>query len=79
MNKILFELDSIDITPFSNEEYEGVEIKWDSNQGFGTYTLYRVKGSSNWIADSEHMDSNENKNFLRKLLQKFADEVEVIE
>lgn len=79
MSKILFELDSIDVTPFSNEKYEGIEIKWDSNQGFGTYFIYRAKGSSNWIANSEHMDSNENKNFLLKLLQKFVDEVEVEE
>lgn len=78
MDKILFELDSTEITPFSNKEYEGIEIKWDSNRGFGTYFIYRAKGTSNWIADSEHMDSNENKNFLRMLLQKFADEVEVV-
>ncbi len=29
--------------------------------------------------DSEHIDSNENKNSLRTLLQKFADEVKVVE
>ncbi len=79
MNRLLFELESVDVTPFSNEKYEGIEIKWNSNQGFGTYFLYRAKGSSNWIADSERMDSNENKNFLPKLLQKFVDEVEVEE
>ena len=79
MSKFLFELESVYVTPFSNEKYKGIEIKWNSNQGFGTYFLYRAKGSSNWIADSEHMDSNENKNFLLKLLQKFVDEVEVEE
>lgn len=79
MNRLLFELESVEVTPFSNEKYEGIEIKWNSNQGFGIYTLYRVNGSSIWLADSEHMDSNENKNFLRELLLKFADEVEVIE
>lgn len=78
MHKFLFELESVDVTPFSNEKFDGIEIKWCSNLGFGTYTLHHVKDSSNWVADSEHMDSNENKKFLRELLQKFIDEVEVV-
>lgn len=65
------------VIPFSNEKYDGIQIEWDADIGFGMYTLYRGKGSGKWCADSEHMDSSDDKDFLKKLLSLFVDEVQI--
>lgn len=58
--------------PYSNEKYEGLTITWYSDIGFGEYTIYRESGSDKWYADSEGMDSNNDKSFLNKLLELMA-------
>lgn len=63
------------MTPFSNEKFNGIRIEWDSDIGFGEYTIYRETGTDQWYADSECMDSGENKEFLRELLKLIADNV----
>jgi hypothetical protein len=79
-----FEVDKInlnirEIDPFANNKYTGFVIGWNSDIGFGEYTLYRDVKSSKWYAHSEHMDSNEDKAFLKELLKLFVDRLEITE
>lgn len=72
-------LDAYEIEPFVNEKYTGIVIKWDSDIGFGEYTIYKANGSDKWQADSEHMDSNEDKAFLNELLKQFVTSLDIID
>jgi hypothetical protein len=79
-----FEVDKInldvhEIEPFINEKYVGFVIKWDSDIGFGEYTIYKAVGSDKWQADSEHMDNNEDKAFLKELLKLFVGSLEIVD
>lgn len=68
-----------EVIPFCNTETSGVYFGWTSNIGYGEYVIRREHGSDKWVAKSEHMDSNDDKDFLKKLLEKFVEEVEVVE
>lgn len=72
-------LDAYEIEPFINEKYTGFVIKWDSDIGFGEYTIYKAVGSDRWQADSEHMDSNEDKAFLNELLAQFVTSLDIVD
>lgn len=66
-----------DIEPFVNEKYIGFKILWSGNIGFGEYTIYKVVGEEKWYADSEYMDTTEDKEFLEILLKDFLKQLEV--
>lgn len=70
-------LDAYELEPFVNEKYTGIVIKWDSDIGFGEYTIYKANGSDKWQADSEHMDNNEDKAFLNELLKQFVTSLDI--
>lgn len=53
----------------------GIRIEWNSDLGFGQYDIQVREGKI--VADSESMDSGEDKDFLRKLLSIIADKAEV--
>ena len=72
-------LDAYEIEPFINEKYMGFVIRWDSDIGFGEYTIYKAVGSDKWQADSEHMDSSEDKAFLIELLSQFVNSLEIVD
>jgi hypothetical protein len=72
-------LDAYEIEPFVNEKYTGIVIKWDSDIGFGEYTIYKAADSNKWQADSEHMDNNEDKAFLNELLKLFVGSLEIVD
>lgn len=72
-------LDTYEIEPFINEKYVGFVIKWDSDIGFGEYTIYKAVGSDKWQADSEHMDNNEDKAFLNELLKQFVTSLYIVD
>ena len=64
--------------PFNNEKFKGFVIYWASIDGFGSYTIYKPTHEDDpdtWYADSEHMDTNDNKQFLKRLLCELADRV----
>ena len=71
-------LDIHEVEPFTNEAYSGFVITWHSDIGFGEYTLYKTVGSAEWKADSEHMDNNEDKAFLRELLKLLAEKIDIV-
>ena len=70
-------VDVYEVEPFVNEDYKGVILRWESNIGFGEYTLYFENGE--WHGDSECMDSTEDKWFLKKLLDNFIEKLKVEE
>ena len=63
----------------SDKEIEVLGIDWDCNLGFGRYELFFKENGTKIIATSEHMDSNDNKDFLRALLEKICDMAEIVE
>lgn len=77
-DKVKVEVDTIE--PFSNDEYKGFKIIWYGNIGFGEYTIYQnVDDPNKWKADSEHMDSQHDKWFIKRLLENFIDQLEITE
>ena len=63
------------LLPYSNEKFDGICIKCESDIGFGEYNIYREVGADQWYAHSECMDSNEDKAFLKELLLLVTDSV----
>ena len=53
-----------------------IRILWSGNIGWGEYELNFINGKI--IADSECMDGNDDKWFLKKLLEKIVEKVEVV-
>lgn len=74
------EIDEVQAEAFRNEEETDVIIfSWIGNIGFGEYALHKDKGSDIWKADSECMDRGEDKEFIRLLLDKFVEGLEIVE
>lgn len=73
----------------NNKEVQCLVFEWVCNLGFGQYTLYFDHNNltiedgfedcvlTKVSADSEHMDMGNNKEFLKALLEKMIDMVEV--
>ena len=79
-----FPVDSInlevyDVNPFVNERGSGVVISWDSDIGFGEYTIYKRVDSDEWRGDSEHMDNNEDKDFIKELMRLFIEKLNIVD
>lgn len=79
-----FEVDKIhlkiyEVRPFEYTKSVGFTILWSSDIGFGEYTIYRMKDSQKWVADSEHMDINEDKAFVKELMRLFIEKLEIKE
>lgn len=52
-------------------------IQWSGNIGFGEYTIWKGTPSGKLTADSECMDSGEDKAFLELLLKDIVSQIEV--
>lgn len=72
-------LDICEVEPFMNDKYDGFVITWNSDIGFGEYTIYKAIGSDEWKADSEHMDSDEDRTFLKLLMELFVQKLEIVD
>lgn len=64
-----------ELIPFRNERQVGFIIQWCSDIGFGEYTVYQPNDSKEWMADSEHMDKNEDKDFIKELMRLFIEQL----
>lgn len=66
---------------FDNELYNGIRIEWSANIGWGQCDIFHEKADETitWQAHTETMSSNEDKTFLKMLLDKLADMVVVTE
>lgn len=67
-----------DLIPFVNEDFFGFVVEWTSNIGWGEYTIYKNKDSNQWFANSEYMDNNEDKDFIKKLMELFIEKLMMI-
>jgi hypothetical protein len=67
-----------EVAPFTNKQFSGFQISWGSDIGFGTYTIYKAAGSNTWCGESEHMDINEDKSFVKELFKLFIDQLEIV-
>lgn len=68
-------LEIYDLIPFTNQNHVGFIIQWDSDIGFGEYTIYKGTDSEEWIGDSECMDCNEDKEFIKELMKLFIEKL----
>lgn len=66
-----------EVSCFENSRRNGVIISWSANIGLGELTLYQRNGGDKWKADTEYMCTNEDKEFIRIVLNKWVDEIEV--
>lgn len=66
------------VAPFANEEFMGFTIQWVSDIGWGEYIIYKSEGSDIWKADSEMMDSNEDKDFIKELMKLFIEKLQIV-
>jgi len=72
--------DISDFYCFNNEKYEGFKLSWDSNIGFGEMTFSKNKNEeSGWDVQTECMSNNEDKEFIKLVLDKFIEKLNVIE
>lgn len=60
---------------YRSDEDNGFVIEWDSDIGFGQYTIYKTPDG--FAADSEHMDSNEDKDFIKELMRLFIEDLKI--
>ena len=72
-------LEITDLIPFENNNHCGFIIEWSSDIGFGEYTVYREKHDDQWYGDSEYMDRDEDKDFIRELMKLFLDKLMIKE
>lgn len=77
MKHEITELQIDSINAYDNPSFCGLHIYWVSNIGWGECNIYKAKDGTQWKADTEHMCSNEDKTFLKMLLDKLADMAEV--
>lgn len=69
------ELEIDAVHAYNNEQYEGLGIEWSANIGWGQCDIYRAKENDKWVVATEHMG----RDFLKMLLKKLADKVEIVE
>lgn len=75
-------LEIVDVDAWCRADTNGfarkrITISWNANIGWGEYSLYCEDGE--WKGDSERMDTkNGEKKFLRALLDKFIEEIEIV-
>lgn len=66
---------NLDVRNIITHSAGGIRIEWTSDIGFGQYDIQIRDGRL--VADSECMDKDEDKAFLRKLLNIIADKAEI--
>ena len=71
-------LEVTDLIPFRNERCVGFIVRWSSDIGWGEYTVYKRAGTDVWVADSETMDKNEDKDFIKELMKLFIEQLQVL-
>lgn len=67
-----------EVTFFSNTDYKGIDIAWTSDIGFGHLSIFQQHGKDEILVDTEHMDSQDDKAFTKKLLELLMDKLVVI-
>ena len=76
LSEINLEINHVGV--FKNESEAGLWFDWSSEIGFGEYNIYRDLKTHEWKGESEYMDSNEDKAFLKELMNKFIDKINIV-
>ncbi len=71
-------LEITNVIPFINDRCEGFIIQWASDIGWGEYTVYKLNGTDVWVADAETMDNNEDKDFIKELMNLFIEKLQIL-
>lgn len=71
-----YNLELVNFSPFENELGRGVVLSWNGDIGFGEYTIYQDRNGF-FHADSECMDSNEDKDFIKELMRLFIEDLRI--
>lgn len=71
VNKIKLQINEVELSECS------ILFRWSSGIGWGEYSLWYDKEKNEWKADTELMDSNEDKAFGRKLFELLMDDVTI--
>lgn len=71
------EIEVSSIIPYVNDKYKGFVIEWEGTIGFGQYTI-DVTGNK-IIGESECMDDNSDKGFLRILFEDILAQIDIRE
>ena len=70
-------IDDVEFEFYGNTDgIDLIILVWSGNIGFGEYSLYKEKDGQ-WRGDSECMDRGEDKEFIRLLLDKFVEGLEI--
>ena len=67
-----------DIRIFKNDNYSGIVFDWQANTGFGELTLRQYE-TGEWQALTECMCTDEHKEFLTAIFNKFVNSIVVAE
>ena len=67
-------LDNIDF--FNNDGVQGMVLSWHGNTGFGEYTLWKTLDGE-YMCDSEYMETEDDRWFLKLLLDELRKMVTV--
>lgn len=73
--EIHLEVDQVDV--FQNNRCEGIIIEWSSDIGYGEYQIKKDLTTNQWEANSECMDSNDDKAFLKQLLSELVKRLKI--
>jgi len=69
-------VDNIINTLGKTERY--IAMGWSSNDSFGEYTMWYNPTDQKWYADSEGMDKQDNKEYLKALMNQFIEQITII-
>lgn len=84
VDEIDLKIENIEVYPSLTYKDSGfvhdgcIRIFWSSSIGFGQYDLWK-DSKGNWCGDSECMDSQEDKDFIKKLLSLLAEKLIIID
>ena len=65
-----------DVHVFESKNRKYIVFSWASNIGYGELTIYADE-EGRWNADTEHMCNNEDKEFIRMVLNEWVNQMEV--
>lgn len=66
-----------EVVVHSNDKYSGLTLSWSANIGWGELSIYKDNSDGKWKADTEYMCNEENKDFIKMVLDKWVEDMEV--
>ena len=64
------------ICPYVNDKYKGITIEWVGTNGWGEYTIFIADDKIS--GDSECMDGNDDKRFLKALFDDILAQIDIM-